>query len=117
MIARMDRTSLTAALVALLWLLGAFAGAFPILAAVAVAGLLLPACWAVRRRDGARRQALVLGLAVTGLVLAALLAWFRPGTPTGPWTLGVEVAALAVGSLTVPFLYALTFPSGEDRAS
>ncbi len=117
MIARMDPAPLTAALVALLWLVGALTGSFLLLGIAAVSGLILPACWSIQRRTPPRRRILAVGLGGTAVAAAALLLALYLGQPPGPWTLELEILALGAGSLAVPLFYAATFGNGRGNRS
>ncbi len=114
MISRMNRSALLAMFLSLLWLAGAAMASFPLLATVAVLGLLSPACWAFARRSAPHARLLAAGLAVTGVAMGGFLLFLRLQASRGTWIFAVEMAVLAVGAALIPLLYAATF-TGDIR--
>jgi len=114
MISRMNRSALLAMLLSLLWLAGAAMDSFHLLAAVAVLGLLSPACWALARRSVPQARFLAAGLAATGVAMGGFLLFLRLPASRGARGFAVEIAILAAGAAVIPLLYAATF-SGDVR--
>lgn len=116
MILRMKRAPLAAVLIASSWLAGAWSGSYLVTAAAIILGLVLPALAAVGRRGPKAARHLAVGLSTIAAMLVLVLLVLRPGGLSGPRALEIELLLLAVGSLTVPLLYAATFgANGSTR--
>ena len=112
MILRMKRAPLAAVLIASSWCAGTWSGSYPVTAAATILGLVLPALAAAGRRAPEPARHLAAGLSAIAATLVVVLLLLRPGGLSGPRALEIELLLLAVGSLTVPLLYAATFGAG-----